>query len=459
MLHSSGSKTGRHAVAALLGALAAAAAHAQVDASGSASRQAEDTFRQSMQQPQDTALLIRHARALAAEGNFEGGIAALERLLLEPATHPALVVEVAQYYWRLGSYGMSEQLLQRALADSRLAGEQRLAAERLMREVRKRNQRNQFAGAAVLGLRHQTNPAYRTYESLVLAGGVPTAPAANQRPGSDWDWSLGVQARHEYDLDLQNSATIASTLVAYLVDYHSASGSTLVATPSDPYDLGLLDATVGVRFKPSPAGAPSLTLRPHVALTYLAAQWNSYLRNAGVGLDVGYEPGDTTKFMLTLDSVNRNFSDRIDVPNASALDGRLSSVRLRGAHEWRPSHWVAGEYAYRRNSTGADFYDYDSHEARASYTIAYPSPVPGLGHWSSTLWAGFVRRGYDAADPAVSALVVRSDTERRFGLQQIIGFADQWSLVLALEHVRIGSNLPNFRIRNTSVFAGVSRTF
>lgn len=458
MLHSSASKSGRLAAAAL-GVLAAAAAHAQVDAAGGAARQAEDAFRQSMLQPQDSELLAKHARALAAKGNFEGGIAALERLLLEPSAHPALVLEVAQYYWRLGSYGMSEQLLQRALADARLTGDQRIDAERLMREVRKRNQTNRFAGSAVFGLRHQTNPAYRTYETQVLAGGIPVAPAANQRPGSDWDMSLGVQARHEYDLDLQNSATIDSTLVAYLVDYHSARGSTLVANPGDPYDLGLLDATVGLRFKPSPGGVPHLTLRPHVALTYLAAQWHSYLRNAGAGLDVGYEPGDSTKFMFTVDSVKRDFAERIDVPAASTLDGRLTSLRLRGVHEWRPRHWISGEYAHRRNSTGADFYDYDSDEWRAAYTIAYPSPVAGLGTWSSTLWAGFVRRGYDAADATVSPLTVRKDTERRIGLQQIIGLADQWSLVLALEHVRIGSNLPNFRIRNTSVFAGVSRAF
>ncbi|WP_332826451.1 tetratricopeptide repeat protein [Ramlibacter sp.] len=458
MLHSSGSKSGRLAAAALLGGLAAAAAHAQVDPTG-ASRQAEDTFRQSMLQPQDTALLMKHARALAAEGNFEGGIAALERLLLEPNAHPALVLEVAQYYWRLGSYGMSEQLLQRALADARLTGDHRVAAERLLREVRKRNQVNRLAGNAVFGLRHQTNPAYRTYEAQVLSGGVLVAPAANQRPSSDWDMSLGVQARHEYDLDLQNSATIDSTLVAYLVDYHSASGSTLVANPGEPYDLGLLDATIGLRFKPSPGGAPKLTLRPHVALTYLAAQWHSYLRNAGVGLDVGYDPGDVTKLLLTVDSVKRDFADRIDVPTASTLDGRLTSLRLRGVHEWRPRHWMTGEYAHRRNSTGADFYDYDSDEVRVAYTVAYPSPVRGLGAWSSTLWAGYVQRGYDAADPAISAGTVRKDTERRIGLQQIVGFADQWSLVLALEHVRLGSNLPNFRIRNTSVFAGVSRAF
>lgn len=459
VLHSSGSKRCRPAVAALLAALAAGAAHAQLDAAGGATRQAEDIFRQAMQQPQDTALLLRHARFLVSQGNYEGGIAALERLLLEPNAAPELFVEVAQYYWRLGSYGMSEQLLHRALRDPRLGAPGRAAAQTLLREVRKRSQRNQFFGTALAGVRHQTNPAFRSFENEVLSGGLPVAPAAGQRPDSDWDWSLGVQARHEYDLDLQNSATIASTLVAYFVDYRSASGSTLVAHPTAPYDLALFDATAGVRFRPSPARAPRLTLRPHVILTYLAAQRHGYLRNAGVGLDVGHDLSERTQFTLTIDSVERDFADRIDIPEAAALDGRLTSLRLRALHEWRPNHWLLGEYGYRRNRTGAAFHDHDTHEGRASYTIAYPSPVGDLGSWTSAAWVGYVRRGYDAADPSVAPFIVRKDSERRLGLQQTIAFGGPWSAVLSVERVRVGSNLPNFRFRNTSVFAGVSRTF
>jgi hypothetical protein len=179
----------------------------------------------------------------------------------------------------------------------------------------------------------------------------------------------------------------------------------------------------------------------------------------GAGLDIGYDPSERTRLLLTVDSVRRDFADRADLPNAGTLDGRLTSLRVRGFHELKTNHWVSGEYAMRRNSTGFEGYDFDSHELRASYALAYTSPVAGLGTWTSTLSAGVVRRNYDAADPAVVAGTVRTDTERRIGFQQTVGLVDQWSLVLSVDHVRLGSSLPNFRIRNTSVFAGVSRAF
>ncbi len=456
MLHPSGPR--RRLVAAALLACFAAASHAQVDPSRP-SLQADDTFRQVMQQPQDAALVARYARQLAAEGNFEGGIAAMERLLLEPSTTPELVMEVAQYYERLGSYGMAEELLRRALADQRLVGERRAAAERLMREVQRRNQRNQFAGSATFGLRHQTNPGYRSREALVLAGGVLVPLPPGQAPDSDWDFGLGVQGRHEYDLDLQNSATIASTFGAYLVDYHSSKGSTLVANPTSAQDIGLGEATVGLRFRPAPERLSGLTLRPHVLLSYVAVQRRSYMRTAGLGLDAGYRLDDRTQFSATLDSVEREFSERIDLPGASAYDGRLTSLRLRAVHEWRPGQWLSGDYAYRRNRTNAAAYDFDMHEARVAYTIAYASPVAGLGPWTTMVWAGYLRRDFDVADATLTPFDVRSDTERRIGVQQTIAFADRWSLVLSLEHGRSGSSLPNYRWRNTSAFAGVSYSF
>ena len=62
----------------------------------------------------------------------------------------------------------------------------------------------------------------------------------------------GMSLQHVYDLDRQNSAAIASTFGAYLVDYRSASGRQLQASPTKPYDLVLVDVTTGLRFKPAP---------------------------------------------------------------------------------------------------------------------------------------------------------------------------------------------------------------
>lgn len=448
----------RAGAATALAACAWAPAWAQGDAAASLERQVDEAFRQTLQQPQETTALARYARLLVQSGNYEGGIAALERLLLEPGAAPQLRLEVAFLYFRLGSYAMAQAQVEQALADARLQGEQRAAAENLLQEVRKRNQRNQFAGSFSAGIRHQSNPAYRTDQAQVFAGGVLVPVAPDQRPRSDNDLSAGLRVQHAYDLETQNSAAIASTAEAYLLDYRSAKGSTLVANPTTPYDLTVLAATTGVRFKPAPVSLQGLTLRPHILLSYLAAQRHDYLSTVGLGLDVSYRPSEFTLFEVTIDGQRREFDNRIDVPLASVYDGRLFNVWARLHHEVRPGHVVSGEYAYRNNRTGAAAFDYDTNELRFSYAVAYKAPV-GPGSWVTTLWVGGLQRDYGGPDSSIHPTIVREDRERRFGISQTIPLARQWSALLTWDRIRSNSTLPNFDFSNTSFYAGVLRTF
>jgi hypothetical protein len=448
----------RLGAATALAASAWAPAWAQGNTPAQLERQVEEAFRATLQQPEDAAALARYARLLVQSGNYESGIAALERLLLEPNAAPQLRLEVALLYFRLESYAMAETQAQLALADQRLQGQERATAENLVREVQRRTQRNQFSGAFSAGLRHQTNPAYRSDQAMVMAGGVLVPLPPSQRPSSDNDLSAGVRVQHAYDLETQNSAAIVSTAEAYLVDYRSAKGSTLVANPTTPYDLTVLAATSGVRFKPAPASLQGLTLRPHVLLSYLAAQRHDYYRSAGVGLDVSYRPSEFTLFELTIDGQKREFDERIDVPLASVYDARLFNLWARVHHELRPGHVVSADYAYRRNNTGAAAFDYTTNEVRFSYALAYRAPV-GSGNWVTTLWAGALQRDYGGVDATIHPTIVREDRERRLGISQVIPFAARWSALLTLDRVRNNSSLPNFDYANTSFYAGVQRTF
>ena len=447
------------AVAGLLGLVMCAGAAAQQDAAAVLDRQTDDAFRQVLQQPQDLGLWSKYAQLLVQAGNYEGGIAALERLLLDPNASPDLRVDIAALYFRLGSYAMSESMLREALADNRLQGDKRALAQALLADVAKRNQRSQFSGSIALGLRHQSNPTFRTDRAQVLSAGVLGPVAADQRPDADNDVNLGVRVQHLYDLDMQNSGTIASNFAAYVVGYQSSSGSQLSANPTKPYDLVVLDFNTGFQFKPMPAQLSGLTLRPHVILTNVSAQQHQYLRNEGLGLDLAYRPNERTFFDFTLYGQHRHFADRIDIVNANLLDGRLYSLRGRVSHEVRPGHIVTGELALRRNRAGRDFYDFDSNEAKVTYSAVYANPFAAGSYWSTAVWLGAVRRSYGAPDATVTAADTREDREWRFGVSQTVSLAPAWSLVLAAEHVRNNANLPNFRYKNTSLSGVVVRSF
>ena len=432
---------------------------AQTAAQALMERQSQDAFRQLLDQPEDLSLWSNYAQLLVKAGNYEGGIAAMERLLLDPGTGPGVRLEVAALYFRLGSYAMAETMVRTALADSRLQGEQRALAVALLADAMKRNQRSQLSGSFAFGLRHQTNPTYRTDRSEVFSAGVLGPLADSQRPDADNDINLGLRIQHLYDLDLQNSASIASTFGAALVDYRSSSGRRLEAGLNRPHDLQVLDFTTGLQFKPFPGSVSGLTLRPHILLSSLVAQRHQFMRSHGVGLDLAWRPNERTLLEMTLDGQDRDFANRVDITDANLLEGRLYGLRARVSREVVPGQVVTGEVVLRRNRTERDFYDYDSQEVRITYAVSYASPIAKGGWWTTAFWLGALRRSYDAPYTAVSAIETRKDRELRFGVSHTMPITPAWSLMFMADHSRNSAKLPNYRYKNTSVSGAVVRTF
>ena len=442
-----------------LSALTGTVASAQTGGSDALERQTDEAFRQVMQQPENASLWTNYARLLIQAGNYEGGIAALERQLQDPTSGPELRVDLAVLYYRLGSYAMAETLAREALADQRLQGRNREFAQNLLTDVTRRNQRSQFSGSIALGLRHQSNPLYRTDDASVYAAGALVPVTADQKPQSDKDASLGARMRHVYDLELQNSAAIVSNLSAFTIKYRSPSSSQLQATPTRAYDLVGYELDTGVEFKPMPDGLNGLTLRPYLKVASLRAQKEAYLGVAGGGLDVVLRADEFTLYELGFDAQRRNFADRIDNPNADQLDGTLYTLRARIGKEIASGQALSGDYVYRRNSSGSGIYDFSSHELRGTYSITYASPFANGLPWTTSAWAGTTRRDYGAADPNVLAGTTRADREWRVGLSQTIPLAQAWAFVLSLEDARNDANLPNYTYRNTSVSGSVILNF
>lgn len=443
------------AVGLLLGTCAAA----QSPGSVALERQTDEAFKQVLQRPADLSGWSKYAWLLVEAGNYEGGIAALERLLLEPNAGPELRVDIALLYYRLGSYAAAEAMLNAALTDGRLQGDRLTLARALLADIRKRGQRSQLQGVVSLGIRHQNNPTYRSQESQVLSADVLGPLAPEQRPDGDNDISAGLRVSHLYDLEQQNAAAIVTHFGAYVVDYRSASGSRLVAGENKPYDLLLLDLNTGLQFMPLPATVTGLTLRPHLIVSNVVAKRHQYLRNLGAGIDLVRRADERTLYELTVDGVRRDFAQRADVANANLQDGHLYSLRARVSRELAPGQVLLGEYALRQTRTERDIYDSDSHEVRATYAITYGSPVAKGSLWTTALWVAALNRRYDAPDPAVSSTTAHKDRESRVGVNQTLPLVSQWSLLLSAERERNQANLPNYRYKNTSVSATVMRSF
>ncbi len=445
-------------VVAALGT-ACTAALAQTASNPALERQVDDAFRQVMQAPGDAGAGARYAQALVQAGNYEGGIAALERLLLDPNAPATIRLELAVLYYRLGSYSMSEALLRRALDDQRLQGEFRSQAQALLRDVAKRTQVSRLDGLVVLGLRHQSNPAIRSDRDTVLAGGLPVPVADAYKPKSDNDGQVTLRLDHRYDLGLQNDAAVVSSLVAQVIDYRSSKGTSLQANQVTPYDLALVEVTSGVRFKPMASTAPGFSIRPHLIAATLTAQGHQYLSNHGLGLDAEYRIDERTAVEAGYEYRSYRYNNRIDVPDADRLGGPDNSLRVRLTRELAPGQVLSGELRARVHRTDRAIYDYDSQEARILYSASYASPLKDGALWTTSAWGSVLRRNYDAADPAVDPQKDRRDTEWRVGIGQTVPLSAAWSVLLQLEHLKTSANLPNFRNKNTSLYGALAYRF
>ena len=432
-------------------------AYAQTDAAIALERQSDAAFQQVLQQPQNLGLWSTYADLLIKQGNYEGGVAALERLLLEPDARPELRVDVGVLYYRMASYAQADALLRTALEDDRLQGDKRALATALRADIAKRLQTSQLTGAVTFGLRRQSNALFRTDSAQVIVAGI--AVPYTLKPEANTDASLGLRVRHLYDLEAQNSAAIVTNFGAYIVNYSSSAGSQIQANPTKPYDLLALDLSTGLQFKPLPGDSPGVTLRPHVLWSHVLAQGQHYISNQGLGLDASWQASERTLFDFTLDGQRRAFANRLDVPNPDQLNARMTNLRARVAHELAAGHVVSGDYVMRRTRAGRNFYSSDSQELRVTYAMSYASPMKDGSNWITSIYAGALRRTYNAPDPAVSATQKREDNESRFGINHLVPMTPVWSLLFGFEQARNQANFANFNYKNTTLSGTVIRSF
>lgn len=424
-------------------------------------RQVDEAFRQVMKTPANPDVGMNYARLLIANGNYEGGVAALERLLLTADPQPSVRMELAVLYYRLGSYAMVETLLRQALADSRLTADHRALANTLLQDVNLRNQPSQLSGMVMFGMRRQTNPSARSEAAEVYTAGLLSPQAPTTKPQSDTDLQFTGRLDHRYDLGWQNEASWVSSVVAQVTDYRSSSGRELKANQETPYDLAWLELTTGVRFKPAASTLPALRLRPYLIVAELAAQGHRYLNHRGAGLEAEYQVNEKTLVSTQYEYRHAEYANRIDVPQANSLSGDDHSARVQINHELGNGHLLSAEFGVRSHQTGKGFYDYEGQEARLTYSMNYPSPLsPWLsGYWNHAFWVGASQRHYGAADPDIHPNRTRIDRDWRVGMNLSIPLSKNCAALLQVEHLQTDANLPNYQSKNTSLMGAVSYRF
>lgn len=399
----------------------------------------------------------KYASLLVRSGNFEGGIAALEGLLIAPDAPASIRVELGVLYFRLGSYAIAETYLRAAINDPRLDAQQKRQAESLLREVLSRNQRSQLSGSLMLGLRSQSNPLSAADNDVVYYQGNPVVRGRDTGPKSDTDVHTWATLNHSFDLDQQNEAAIVTSIVAFANHYNSVgSYSSSEAGSGKPFDLALIAGSTGLRFKPMRLTAPALNVRPHLVFGSASANGNSYYNAGGWGVDGDFRSSETVLWGANYESSRLAFSSRSDIANSVALGGSRQTLKVYAAFETGVNRFLSAELGYTDFDGNAPYTAFKGPLARIAYALTYSAPSAPTGFpWTTTLSVNAQQRDYRGADATVDPRTVRKDTEWRWSVVQIMPVTRDFSVQVQLDYANTPSNIPNYTNTNTAGTLGL----
>lgn len=439
-----------------LGLMALTAPASAQNASAGMQREVDEAFREVIAHAGSMDARVKYATLLVQAGNFEGGIAALEGLLLSPEAPASIRFELAVLYYRLGSYALSETYLREALADSRLDGTMKKQADALLRDVERRNRPQQLSASLMIGLRGQNNPTAASKRDPVYSLGVPVPRNRDLGPKSDMDAQIWGKLDHVADLEKQNEAAIVSSLVGFANHFKSVDDHRIQAGYSKPFDLAVLAGSTGLRFKPSPSGLAGLTLRPHLLYGAALANGHSFFSTGGAGIDGNYRPTETVLWGASFEQQHFSFSSRDDIVNSAQQSGNRKTLRLRNSIETGANRFLTTELGYVDHDGRQPYTAFRGPEARISYVFSYAPPLlAGSDPWTTTLSGSALRREYRGADPAVDPSTARRDTEWRASLTNAIPLSRDTALHIHIEHTKSPANLPNYSYSNTAGTLGV----
>ncbi|TAD88601.1 MAG: hypothetical protein EAZ99_12975 [Alphaproteobacteria bacterium] len=435
---------------------------AQVPATANTSAQIDAAFQEVLRNPGNLAIGQTYARLLVAAGNFEGGIAAMERLLLDPTVPPSVRLELGVLYYRVASYQMAEVHLRRALADPRLTGELRDVAGRLLEDVARRTASGSlFTGSLTIGLRGQSNPTAAANSERLLAAGVPYTRPANQGRKPSADVFFSAEALHELDFQSQDSATLVTTGSFFVNRYQNGADYDSTRIKTDPRDLAAGSFTTGVRFRPAPLDLPNLTLRPYLGGSELLLDGRQYMAAAGGGVDLNYRVENGGFVIGTTYDVRRTvFAKRSDTTESEKQSGYEQFLRLRMILEVTALQALTTDLTVRHRSTERDYFSFLGPELRVSYNFNFTNPFGGGDRvWGTSLYTVIGQRTYAGPDPSVKPGTTRADTEWAIGASQVIPLLDRVSAIFSVEYQDTHSNVANYAYRNVRAWGGLLWTF
>lgn len=409
------------------------------------------TFQRMQQAPTDHDNTFAYIRASIAARDYEGAIAALERILTYNPDLSRAKYELGVLYFRLKSYEQAAVHFEDARQDPSLDPAVSRRIDGFMPEVRKQLAQSRFTGVFQLGYRYNSNVAGVPGSGLMRSFGLDLlVPRTFRNRGDGSAFVLG-EVSHVYDFQNQRGDIWETRLAGYATRQFTLSS----------LDVGLFEFSTGPRLALAPDALPGWTIRPYAATGGSMIDAHRYGMAYGGGVTIGIPVTQFFGLEAGIDGQRLSIRQFGQFDNQGILStGSLWTASL--AANWSATDAVtfSGKTFVRRNSADNGGISSNHFGLEGSVKVDFAPPTDAIGmNWSVTPFVRYTMVDFVRANPVVDPTIKRQDRQFRAGVQLDMPFTATWGLNLATQYTHNASNIRNFRSSSWSILAGPTMRF
>jgi hypothetical protein len=411
-------------------------------------------FQQMLREPGNLDVAFAYASVSARLGDNEAAVTALERMLLFNPNLPRIDLELGALYFRMGSFDLAGDYLNKALA-ANPPPEVRSRASHYLGEIAAQQSPSQLQGYVFFGAQYQSDANVAPGSPLIHSpvGDVLLSSQFVKRPDINIFGSGGFL--YTYDLGTQSRDAIEVSGIGFMNHYFR----------TQRLDLGFGEVTAGPRFNlPPPAdNIGRLSIKPYAIFNEVGLGEAQYFYTWGTGLESTAALWDDLAVRTIFEFRQKKFSNAPDRPLSAGLDGNDKLVTLQLRRRLTANSELLGEFDFLDQDTRFPWYANRSYGASAGYHIAYDDPTGYIGFpWETTvgvsrLWSPYLSPDpccNTSSNPAIFVPAKRDDRRWRFGITQAFWVADNVAMVLQFQRDIVSSNLSLYAYTSNSVLIG-----
>jgi hypothetical protein len=407
-------------------------------------------YQQMVRQPTNYAVTSAFVRVATANGDYEAAIGALERLLYYNPNLAHVKYELGMLYYRLGAYEMARRYFREAQASPALDDATKESITAYLTNADRQTQQSRFSGFAQTGLRYQSNANFGPSSGIARFSGVDQSLSSTAKRAPDWNWFSVVGLSNDYDVENQRGDILETRFIGYdsqQFKFHDL-------------DVGLIDLSIGPRMILAPELLAGATIKPYLVGGNTWVGSARYLTSGGAGLQVKLPFGNNLTVTPEFEWRNVNYNSTDPTPTATFATGNMFTGGISSTLTISEQTKLDARGYFRRGLASFSFQTYDQWVGESALTIQFAPPIRTIpSSWSVAPFARYIRTNFDAANPYIDPLTVRTDDEWIAGVTFNAPFSNKFGISATVQYDRTNSTLPNYSENNVSVMAGPTARF